>query len=165
MSLLTVTEEFKDLTELADQLLETEGELPPNLELLITQTLTKQAEMVTRYCQYLHKSRRDIEIVEAEIHVAKEWIEKQKRKQQRFEEFVSRILVGAGLRKLEGLYGHRFSLRHSESVEVTVPAEKLPRELTVTKLLPDKMAIKAALQSGMEVPGCAIKSKDNLNWK
>ena len=166
MSLLTVTQDFEDLSKLADQLLETEGEIPASLELLLADTLTKQAEMVNRYCQFLDHTERQIEAVKAEIKIAQEWIENQSKRQKRFEEFVLRILQHRGLRTLDGLYGHKFSLRHSESVEITDQG-KIPDTFLNTHVVqtPDKTAIKNALRQGREVPGCAIKSKDNLNWK
>lgn len=57
--------------------------------------------------------------------------------------------------------------RTYHSVEVDVPAEKLPEHLRRTEILvePDKVAIKDALRSGEAVEGCRLVTKQNLQIK
>jgi hypothetical protein len=74
--------------------------------------------------------------------------------------------VGVGT-KWEGKQG-RVSWRKSTSVEVVVPADKLPAayvRVVPERREPDKRAIGDALKDGVEIAGCALVEKLNIQVK
>lgn len=62
---------------------------------------------------------------------------------------------------------HSFGLTISEGTVVEIPASALPEEFrrTVTTVEPDKTAIKTAIKTGREIPGCRIETRKNLRLK
>lgn len=82
---------------------------------------------------------------------------------ERLAEYVRRCLVEAGERKVKGPR-LTVSLRASTSVQVTVEAAALPEGMRRTKSVvePDKGAIKAALERGEAVEGCALVTRDSV---
>jgi hypothetical protein len=59
------------------------------------------------------------------------------------------------------------SWRKSSAVEINVPVEQLLPEYVRTKITQDadKVAIKEAIKNGVEIPGCVIVDKLNLQIK
>ena len=58
---------------------------------------------------------------------------------------------------------YKFRLRKSTSVEIEndtlIPKKFMVKKVTTS---PDKTSIKAALKAGKSVPGCALKTNQNL---
>lgn len=167
--LLVSTQDFSSLSQIADQLLEGGEEIPESLENALAETLTTQAEVITNYCQYLSHLEREVEAVEKEIELAQNWIESRRKRQQRIENLVAYVMRKTGNRKLEGMHGHKFVLRRSESVQIACKPHDLPGEFVnieqVQKVTADKKAIKDAIKFGIEVPGCTLEVNDHLSWE
>ena len=84
----------------------------------------------------------------------------------RLADYVRGCLAIAGERKIKGLR-LTVSLRSSTSVQVECSAEALPEGLrrTKTTVEADKVAIKAALESGATVEGCLLVTRDSVQVK
>lgn len=85
------------------------------------------------------------------------------RRRASFRDFLRMVMVGHGLKKLTG-HTATMSLRSSESVQVDVSPQDLPPqyvEMTVT-YQPKKADIKAALKSGVVIPGCSMASNQSV---
>ena len=78
------------------------------------------------------------------------------REAQRCTEYLTYCLKGA---KWESTAG-KVSYRKSEKVVITDPL-KIPEELTVVDIVPDKTQIKRAFKNGQEVPGATLE--ENIN--
>lgn len=71
------------------------------------------------------------------------------------------IMLEHGLKKVKGS-AYEITLAKSERVEVPVYTDGLPPEFVRVRVEetrePDKIAIKAAIKEGREVPGCTLKT-------
>lgn len=82
---------------------------------------------------------------------------------ERLRGYVLSIMRAHNLEKVKGVTTTFTVMQNQPSVEVGLPAEALPAEYQraiPAKVEPDKLAIKAALNSGTEITGCRLKPGD-----
>ena len=82
-------------------------------------------------------------------------------KAQRIKEYTKAVFEAHGIQKIKGQSATLY-LNKSQSVEITTPAEKLPRCYTKLSFAPDKKMIKKALQAGANIGGAEIKNNTSL---
>ena len=112
-----------------------------------------------------------VRIMEADAEAIKQWAkdasERAKSVQaraDRLREYLSANMLACGLTKVDGP-GIALSFRKSSSVVINEPAlipAKFMRQPEPPPPAPDKVAIGAALKTGIDVPGAHLESKQNL---
>lgn len=107
------------------------------------------------------------EISTADYHLKAIQAEKRRleRKIERLKNTAELAMLSTKQTKLKGEY-HKIYLRESHSVEV-IDIGLVPGEFLVTKheTSVDKIKVKEHMWSGLEVPGCQIKTKNSVQIK
>lgn len=118
---------------------------------------------VENTCLYIKNLQAESDMIAAEKKKEIERFDKMKKRSDKEIENLKNYLATC-------LNGEKFksalasvSYRNSTSVEVNASASDLPSDLCRWKdPEPDKAAIKAALESGKEIPGCALITKTSV---
>jgi len=141
-----------------------EGELSEDLEEALTINSTDKDVQSIVCVDIIKVEESYIERIDAEI----KRLQGLKKQSEYTISIVKRILLNA-----VNLFGNfeagflKFSTRKSTSVDVFGSLEELPKEYKTIKVTttPDKMAIKKALESGIELKGCELIINNNLQIK
>lgn len=111
---------------------------------------------------WIKNLKADAEALKAEKEVFVEREKQTKAKIERLQEWLSKVLEGQKFNTAKVMV----SFRKSESVGIndvnTIPKEYMVQ--TVTEA-PDKNKIKAALKTGVEISGCTLEVKNNIQIK
>ena len=161
-SIFKITEDFYSIMRIAD---ENEGEINDELSEALSinnQNLSVKSE---NYVNFIKKTESEIDTIDAEI---KRLIALKKQKQNRVD-----WLRGTLANAIDVICGGKFetptfklSVRHNKSVNVI--DERLVRSEFMTErktLIPNKTAIKEAIESGNNVLGCTIIESKSLTIK
>lgn len=122
-------------------------------------------EKVENIGKLIRKFESESLAIEAEIKRLQDRNSRSKRNAERLKEYVSDNLQRASIEKVEGNL-FTFSFRKSTSVNIldeTVIPKEFINEKVVTSV--DKKAVGDALKNGVEVSGCELVTKQNLQFK
>lgn len=159
-SLIHLNNEYQELLVSIKQ---NDGEISPELELLLTKNLIESKEKVSNFCLILDAHDNEIEFVKIKISEAKNYIEQLEKIQNRLKSIALQVVESRGS-KLEGNFGRWINKRKSTSVNIT-DESKVPAYYLKIKTEIDKALIKADLNNGVVVDGADILTKESLAWK
>lgn len=113
-------------------------------------------------CAVVYKElKADAEALANEIKTLQERKNRILKKQEWLADYMAVALNGEKLKTPKCT----ISYRKSESVELTGNIEEVPSEYCKTKVELDKTAVKKAIKEGIEVPGCSLIAKMNMQVK
>jgi len=123
--------------------------------------LDKQAVKVDSYGHFYKELSLKIELIDQQIEQLAKFQARAKSVQERMKGAALIALDLSGQKKLTGFLGHSLSKRQSKSVKI-LDMDALPEKYVKVKIdsVPDKAAIKKALDSGEDVPGVEIQVND-----
>lgn len=154
-----------DLQMIVNHLIENGGELTPETEnsLMIKESELKQK--VVDYATVIRSLEYDNAIIDEEIKRLQHMKKTRANAVDRLKNAVSDAMQSFNIPEVETATA-KINFRKSESVEV-LDEELIPKEYkrTVVKTAPDKTAIKKALKSGEQIPGCELLTNQNLQIK
>lgn len=160
-SLFHIQQEYLQLAEILE---DNGGELTPEIE----QSLAiNQQELQTKGVNYALVIRQidgEAEIIDREIKRLADLKKTKENAANRMKEAIKGAMELYGIQSIKGDLIN-ITLRNNASSVVINEEEKLPTEYVQVKhtISPDKKAIKAAIESGIEVPGAYLtKSKSIL---
>ncbi len=155
-----------ELVAIENLIIDQDGFITEDQELKLTNALALSKEKVTNYCVYLDHIKSKREFVAQQVKKANEYIASLDKLNDKLEAMAMRALEHSTEGKLEGFNGHFLATRKSKSVEIT-DADRLPLIMTrtVTKIEPDKIAIKKELDAGNEVTGAKLVEKLHFRYK
>jgi hypothetical protein len=152
MKLYEIVESLKDLEEMA----ENDEALIPYLDSVEMQMNDKVSNIVrfSRECEL------KAEMIETEIQRLKELKESYKNKAENLKEYLAYSMKRNGIERID-TEACRLSFRKSKQVIITGDINK---KFTTKKtiIIPDKKAIKEAIEKGEEVKGAILRENKNL---
>ena len=164
MSLFKIKTEYESIL---NDIIDDEGVVSEHAEKLLAINIEKRDDAAKNYYHYINNLEHENRQIEQEIRR----LEELKRRNNTKIELLSRSIIG-----LINLYGEfksgllNFKTRKSTVVEVDenqfYSIKPLEDYLTTkTTVAPNKTAIKTALKNGLEINGCKLVEKHNLNVK
>ena len=139
-----------------------EGELTPEIEAMIEERDDK-ARWLENATKKLMNEHAKVFATKIERDRLNELLKEREALIERLKTTIAKLL-GDGQKADLGFA--KLSWRASESVAITDTAiNSLPDEFVVASFAPDKKAIKEALKSGVELIGCELVKKSNLQIK
>jgi len=162
---LTIYQIEQNYNQLAEQLIDNDGELTPELSEQLAITEEQLQNKSVAYSFVIKQMDADVEIIEAEI----KRLQNLKKQREKASEYLKeRIKHAMDTFQIEEIKTPlvKINFRKSETVEVE-DVNALPVAFKVVKVTEqaDKAAIKAALKDGVEVTGCSIATHRNLQIK
>lgn len=152
----------EELTALLNSVETCPDELQPELQARIAEYLAKEAAKVDQTAHVLAALDYEQKAAADEMARLAERKRTAKAAQDKLEAYLCRIIAARGGKKLVG-NTNTLSVRASDAVviinEAAIPAGYI--EVITTNRV-DKLAIKRALKSGMEVPGADLEYRNNL---
>jgi hypothetical protein len=165
MSNLNIYQIEREYLELANQLIESGGEVSPELELQLTINQEQLEQKARGYGFVVKQMESDVSIIDAEIERLKGLKKSREKTIERLETTVSNAMQLYQIQKLE-TPTLKISFRKSESVEIDneadIPAQFLKEKITYTI---DKTAIKEAIKKGEVVIGARLQVNQNIQIK
>ena len=159
-SLIELNEKYKDILNTIQSL---DGEIPPNLELELTQLLIESKDKVSGYCLILDRYEFEINFTKEQIKKAKEYIDRLEYQKSKLEKIALDVVNSRGS-KLEGNSGRWINKRKSTKLNVFDP-DLVPPVYSKIEVKLDNAKIKEDLQRGIDIPGAVIEENLNLSWK
>ena len=154
----------EELSLLMDSLEFCSEDLQPELQSKITNYLNKETAKVDQVAHVLAALEYEDRCAADEQARLQERRKIAQKSKARLEQYVCRVIQARGLKRISGTT-NTLSVRASEAVlisdESTIPARFITEKVVVTKSI-DKIAIKAALKAGGEIPGADLEFRQNL---
>ena len=155
----------QNYNKLAEQLIDNDGELTPELSEQLAITEEQLQNKSVAYSFVIKEMDADVEIIDAEI----KRLQNLKKQREKASDYLKdRIKHAMDLFSIDEIKTPlvKINFRKSETVEVD-DVNALPSLYKVVKVTEqaDKAAIKAALKDGVEVTGCSIATHRNLQIK
>lgn len=148
-----------------DTLAENGGQLTPELEAILALDGEQWAKKAEGYLRVIANRKADAQAALAETKRLDAAIERAERDVEILEQRLEQSLILRGGEKTK-VATWTLSLRASESVEVDPDADLEESLVTVkTTRTPNKVAIKAALKVGRNIPGVRLVERQNLQIK
>lgn len=151
-----------ELDNINEQLIESGGELSPELQDKLAMTREELATKAANYGFVILKNQSEAAIIDAEIKRLKAIKDSLDNATDKIKEAISNAMIQYDLTEVK-TPTIKLSFRASESVEVD--ESKLAQKYFNYKPTVDKTTIKADLKAGIEVDGARIVSKQNLQVK
>lgn len=151
-----------ELNNINEQLIESGGELSPELQDKLAMTREELATKAANYGFVILKNQSESAIIDAEIKRLKDIKDSLDNATYKIKEVISNAMIQYDLTEVK-TPTIKLSFRASESVEVD--ESKLAQKYFNYKPTVDKTTIKADLKAGIEVDGARIVSKQNLQVK
>jgi len=155
----------RDYLHLVQVVFENEGELTPELDMLLTINKQELTEKSINYVAVIKKVNSDISYIDVEI---KRLQELKKTRNKIVELLEKNILDAMQLYEIEKIETPliNISLRKSESIVISVAPEDLPTTLQKIKIETiSKIEIKKLLKNGAVFQGVELVEKQNLQIK
>jgi hypothetical protein len=153
----------QELNEINETLINSGGELSPELETRLAITQEELATKATNYGFVILQNQSEIDIIEAEIKRLTAIKKSLDATNEKLKDAVSFAMQNYGLTEVKAPT-LKLSFRQSESVEIT-DENKLNAKYFSYKPTVDKTAIKSDIKSGLVVDGAQIITKQNLQVK
>lgn len=152
-----------DVQEALDYHFDTEAERRDTLEAVIGQFDVKAQSVIG----YIKNQEMTEAMLEEHIKQMNEKLKVIKARNQSLKDYLERNMIAAGIKEIKADDGtFKASFRKSKAVEILdeaqIPAEFMRERVTV---VPDKTAIKKAIESGQDVAGAKIEERLNLQIK
>lgn len=152
-----------DVQEALDYHFDTEEERRDTLEAVIGQFDAKAQSVIG----YIKNQEMSEAMLEEHIKQMNEKLKVIKARNQSLKDYLERNMKAAGITEIKADDGtFKASFRKSKAVEILdeaqIPAEFMRERVTV---VPDKTAIKKAIESGQDVAGAKIEERLNLQIK
>jgi hypothetical protein len=155
----------QNYNQLAEQLIDNDGELTPELSEQLAITEEQLQNKSVAYSFVIKEMDADVDIIDAEI----KRLQNLKKQREKASDYLKeRIKHAMDTFQIEEIKTPlvKINFRKSETVEVD-DVNQLPAAFKVVKVTEqaDKAAIKAAIKDGVEVTGCRIETHRNLQIK
>ena len=155
----------QNYNKLAEQLIENDGELTPELSEQLAITEEQLQNKSVAYSFVIKEMDADIDTIDAEI----KRLQALKKQREKASEYLKdRIKHAMDTFQIEEIKTPlvKINFRKSETVEVD-DVNQLPAAFKVVKITEqaDKAAIKAAIKDGVNIAGCRIETHRNLQIK
>lgn len=163
LNLYQIENEYRSI---AQQLMDAEGELNPELEQSLAINKEQLQLKSQGYAMVIREAEAEINIIESEMKRLMDLQDKRNSLVSKLKERISQAMELYGIEKIETPL-LTISFRKSESVEID-NFDLLPNEYKVVpeaKPRADKKAIKEAIKSGIDVQGAYIQSNKSLQIK
>lgn len=152
-----------DVREALDYHFDTEAEQNDTLEAVIGQFDVKAQSVIG----YIKNQEATAEMLEEHIKQMGEKLKAIKARNQSLKDYLERNMLAAGIKEIKADDGtFKASFCKSKAIDVfdeaQIPAEFMRERVTI---VPDKTAIKKAIESGQEVAGAKIEERLNLQIK
>ncbi len=155
----------QNYNQLAEQLIDNDGELTPELSEQLAITEEQLQNKSVAYSFVIKEMDADVEIIDAEIKRLQALKKQREKASEYLKERIKHAMDTFSIEEIKTPLV-KINFRKSESVEVD-DVNALPAPYKVVKVTEqaDKAAIKAALKDGVEVAGCSIATHRNLQIK
>jgi len=153
----------RELNEINETLINSGGELSPEIETRLAITQDELATKATNYGFVIMQNQSEIDVIEAEIKRLTAIKKSLDNTNDKLKNAVSFAMQNYGLTEVK-TPTLKLSFRQSESVEIT-DENKLNAKYFSYKPTVDKTAIKNDIKSGLIVDGAQIILKQNLQIK
>lgn len=168
-SLIEIELEQKALMEEMVSSLDELGEIPPALAVKMQDLLMSAEKKVDSYCNMMSQLENNAQFARAQAEKATDYAKKCERIVDRMKECAIYAMTFQAKKKLEGTAGRELKLSYRAKVELSQEIQDdpkiLPGEYTRLKVEPDKKAIKDAIESGIDIPGCRVVNNPSVTWK
>ena len=158
-SLYNIAAEYQHLS---DQLIESEGELTPELQELLSINKDELEYKGQSYAMVIKGYESDITVIDSEIQRLKDLATRRNKAIERLKNNLKAAMLLYGYDKIETPLV-KLSFRKSESVEIINPAQidqkYLAEKVTIHI---DKVGIKNDIKLGVEVEGAVLVTNQNL---
>ena len=160
MNIFEIGNEYQNIIALIEQ---NNGDLSEELHEAYINTREELNNKAKAYIYVIRNKENHITNIETEIERLRDMKKQTEKEIDRIKNYLSLAVDHFGNFET-GL--HKISNRLSKSVEVT-DCNQLPKEYIKEKieLVPDKNAIKKAIESGADIPGALLVTKSNLQIK
>jgi len=153
----------RELNEINETLINSGGELSPELEIKLAITQEELTKKATNYGFVIMQNQSEIEVIEAEIKRLTALKKCLDNTNEKLKEAVSFAMQTYGIFEVK-TPTLKLSFRESQAVEIT-DENKLNAKYFSYKSVIDKTAIKSDIKSGLIVDGAVIITKQNLQIK
>jgi len=162
-SLVSQTEELREIFGLIDHLEETGEEVPASLITRLESSLTSQAEKIDSCAAFVSRAKSDLDWLDGEIELLQKRKKQIERGVDRMKELAKFVMEREQIRELVGLKGHKFSLRDSFSCSV-VDEKVVPGAYTriTQKVEVNKLDALKDLKLGREIPGLLLSKNTSV---
>ena len=152
--------EYQNIISLIEQ---NNGDLSEDLYEAYINTREELNNKAKAYIYVIRNKENHIANIDAEIDRLRDMKKQTEKEIDRIKNYLS-LAVGQFGNFETGL--HKISIRTSKAIEIT-DLNELPKEYIKEKveLNPDKTAIKKAIESGSDIPGALLVTKQNLQIK
>lgn len=153
----------RELNEINETIINSGGELSPELETKLAITQEELTNKATNYGFVIMKNQSEIEVIDAEIKRLSALKKSLDNTNEKLKEAVSFAMQTYGIFEVK-TPTLKLSFRESQAVEIT-DENKLNAKYFSYKPTVDKTAIKSDIKSGLIVDGAVIITKQNLQIK
>ena len=162
MNLYQIENEYLQLSEM---LIESEGELTPELEQALEINGNNLKNKAVNYGYVIKQMEGNVDLIDAEIKRLQAMKKARVNAAEQLKETIKAAMLMYDLNTIE-IPTLKLSFRKSESVEVINEAQ-LTEQFTTTKttVTPNKVAIKEAIKNGEVVDGAVLVTNFNLQIK
>jgi len=162
MNLYQIENEYLQLSEM---LIESEGELTPELEQALEINGNNLKNKAVNYGYVIKQMEGNVDLIDAEIKRLQAMKKSRVNAAELLKETIKTAMLMYDLNTIE-IPTLKLSFRKSESIEIINEAQ-LTAEFVNTKQVttPDKISIKTALKEGREVAGAVMVTNLNLQIK
>lgn len=162
MNLFNIQQQY---LHIASELCANDGELTQELIDALEVNQEQLQEKAVNYGYVIKQLGHEVNAVNEEIKRLTDIKKRNEKAIERMETAISNAMQLYGIEKVDSSF-LKLSFRKSESVEIVNEAQLAPEYLTTkTTTTPNKVAIKSAIQSGVEVEGAIIVTNKNLQIK
>lgn len=144
-------------------LIESDGEITEDIELMLSELSDARDDKLTAIACLIKNSKAEMEAYKEEERRLKELRSRAEKRIEKLEELAKFILP---TNEIWNSGAHKLYYRQSKAVEIH-SEEKIPADYMRTKTIvePNKTAIGAAIEAGVEVPGAILATRQNLQVK
>lgn len=144
-------------------LIESDGEITEDIELMLSELSDARDDKLTAIACLIKNSKAEMEAYKEEERRLKELRSRAEKRIEKLEELAKFILP---TNEIWNSGAHKLFYRQSKAVEIH-SEEKIPADYMRTKTIvePNKTAIGAAIEAGVEVPGAILATRQNLQVK
>lgn len=155
-----------DVIEIENQIekvaADNQGEIPEALLQALIEAQMKNITTITGLCKYIKSMDYFMETCKAEETRISELRKRVEKRKESIYKYITPIVARDG-KIMAGTF--QLLTRKSESVEIDEDADIAGYKIIKEVISIDKMAVKAALKKGVDIPGARLVEHDNLQIK
>jgi hypothetical protein len=155
----------KEYLDIAEQLIETEGEVTPEIETALAISEHELEVKAVNYCFIVKEIESDIDTIDTEIKRLQSLKKQRESAVERLKGNIKNAMLIFGVKEIKTAL-LKINFRKSSQV-VVEPLADLPKEFlrVKTTIEPDKKSIKDYLENGGKIEGCYIAENQSLQIK